>query len=86
MRKPIGLQLYPFSEALAADFEEGLARIADIGYVSVEFLGLHGRSPESAAQVIDRLGEPAAALVRPRGMNSRQPHRKLTIAFLYRPA
>ncbi len=56
MRKPIGLQLYPFREALAADFEGSLARIADIGYVAVEFLGLHGHSPESVAQIVDALG------------------------------
>ncbi len=56
MRKPIGLQLYPFREALAADFEESLARIADIGYVAVEFLGLHGHSPESVAHIVDKLG------------------------------
>lgn len=56
MRKPIGLQLYPFREALVADFEAGLARIAEIGYVAVEFLSLHGRSPESVAQVVDTLG------------------------------
>lgn len=56
MRKPIGLQLYPFREALAADFEGGLARIADIGYVAVEFLGLHGHSPKSVAHTVDRLG------------------------------
>jgi sugar phosphate isomerase/epimerase len=56
MRKPVGLQLYPFREALAADFEGSLARIADIGYVAVEFLGLHGHSPESVAQIVDTLG------------------------------
>jgi sugar phosphate isomerase/epimerase len=56
MRKPIGLQLYPFREALAADFEGSLARIGDIGYVAVEFLGLHGHSPESVAHVVDKLG------------------------------
>ncbi len=56
MREPIGLQLYPFREALAADFEESLARIADIGYVAVEFLGLHGHSPESVAHIVDKLG------------------------------
>jgi sugar phosphate isomerase/epimerase len=56
MGKPIGLQLYPFREALAADFERSLARIADMGYVAVEFLGLQGHSPESVAPIVDKLG------------------------------
>lgn len=54
--KPIGLQLYPFREALAADFAGSLARIADMGYVAVEFLGLHGHSPAEAAAITGRLG------------------------------
>lgn len=54
--KPIGLQMYPFREALVADFAGSLARIADIGYVAVEFLGLHGHSPSEAAAVVSRLG------------------------------
>ena len=54
--KPIGLQLYPFRAALAADFAGSLARIADIGYVAVEFLGLHGHAPAQAAAIADRLG------------------------------
>jgi sugar phosphate isomerase/epimerase len=54
--KPIGLQLYPFREELAADFVGCLARIADIGYVAVEFLGLHGHSSTDAAAITARLG------------------------------
>ncbi len=54
--KPIGLQLYPFREALAADFRGSLARIADIGYVAVEFLGLHGHTPAEAAAITSQLG------------------------------
>ncbi len=54
--KPISLQLYPFRDALAADFEGSLVRIADIGYVAVEFLGLHGHSPEQTARIVNELG------------------------------
>jgi len=54
--KPIGLQLYPFREALAADFAGSLARVADIGYVAVEFLGLHGHEAEEVADLLSRLG------------------------------
>jgi sugar phosphate isomerase/epimerase len=54
--KPIGLQLYPFREALAADFRGSLSRIADIGYVAVEFLGLHGHSPAEVAAITSQLG------------------------------
>jgi sugar phosphate isomerase/epimerase len=54
--KPIGLQLYPFREALAADFAGSLARIADIGYVAVEFLGLHGHEAAEVARLTSHLG------------------------------
>jgi sugar phosphate isomerase/epimerase len=54
--KPLGLQLYPFRDHLAEDFESGLARIAEIGYRAVEFLGLHGRTPEEAAEITARCG------------------------------
>jgi sugar phosphate isomerase/epimerase len=54
--KPLGLQLYPFRAYLAEDFEGGLARIAEIGYPAVEFLGLHGRTPEEAAEITARCG------------------------------
>jgi sugar phosphate isomerase/epimerase len=54
--KPIGLQLYPFRDALADDFEGSLARIAEIGYVAVEFLGLHGLTPARVAEIAARHG------------------------------
>jgi sugar phosphate isomerase/epimerase len=54
--KPIGLQLYPFREALAADFRGSLGRIAETGYVAVEFLGLHDHSPAEVADITSKLG------------------------------
>jgi sugar phosphate isomerase/epimerase len=54
--KPLGLQLYPFRAHLAQDFEGTLTRIAEIGYQAVEFLGLHGRTPQAVAAMAARCG------------------------------
>ncbi len=54
--KPIGLQLYTLRDAAAADFAGVLKQVADIGYVAVEFAGLHNLSPKEVKAIVDDLG------------------------------
>jgi sugar phosphate isomerase/epimerase len=54
--KPVALQLYSVREAAAQDFPGVLKRVAEIGYVGVEFAGLHGMSPSEVRKIIDDLG------------------------------
>jgi len=54
--KPISVQLYSVREEAAKDFPAVLAKIADIGYVGVEFAGLHGMAPADVRKVVDDLG------------------------------
>ena len=56
MTKPIALQLYSVRDALSADFEGTLRRVADIGFVGVEFAGNYGGTAEHAASVCRDLG------------------------------
>ena len=52
----IGIQLYMVRDQMERDFEGTLAAIAGIGYATVEFAGLFGRTPEQARATIDGLG------------------------------
>lgn len=51
----IGVQLYTVRDLLQQDFEGTLARIAEIGYRSVEFAGYYQRTPEQVRELLDRL-------------------------------
>jgi len=53
---PISIQLYSVREAMAKDFTGVLKQIAAMGYVGVEFAGLHGKTPKEARALIDDLG------------------------------
>ncbi|NOY81537.1 MAG: sugar phosphate isomerase/epimerase [Kiritimatiellaeota bacterium] len=53
---PISLQLYSLREDAAHDFPGVLARVADMGYVGVEFAGLHGMPPAEVRAVLDDVG------------------------------
>lgn len=54
--KPISIQLYSLREEAASDFAAVLKTVADIGYVGVEFAGLHGMAPAAVRAIIDDLG------------------------------
>lgn len=53
---PISVQLYSVRDHVHNDFPAVLRRIADIGYVGVEFAGLHGMKPAAVRRVLDDLG------------------------------
>ena len=54
---PVALQLYSVRDALAADYEGVLRRIADMGYAGVEMAGNYGAGgPAEAAAFIRSLG------------------------------
>ena len=52
----LGVQLYTLREAMAADVDATLARVAEIGYAEVEFAGLHGVSASGMRAKLDREG------------------------------
>jgi sugar phosphate isomerase/epimerase len=60
----IGMQLYTVRDALKADFDGTLGRIADIGYQEVEFAGYMDRTPAQVKASLKqaRLSAPAAHL------------------------
>lgn len=53
---PISVQLYSVRDQAAKDFPGALKRIADMGYVGVEFAGLHGMTPQAVRSLLDQLG------------------------------
>ncbi len=53
---PVSLQLYSLREEAASDFPGVLAKVAEMGYVGVEFAGLHGMTPAEVRAVLDRVG------------------------------
>jgi sugar phosphate isomerase/epimerase len=61
MTLPIAAQLYSVRDALAADFVGTIRRIADMGFVGVEFAGIYGESPASAAALVQELGMQVAS-------------------------
>jgi sugar phosphate isomerase/epimerase len=52
----IAAQLWTFHELAATDFEGVLTGISRLGYLAVEPLGLHGRSPARVRELLDSLG------------------------------
>jgi sugar phosphate isomerase/epimerase len=56
MTLPIAAQLYSVRDALAQDFAGTLRRVAALGFVGVEFAGIYGDSPASAAALVRDLG------------------------------
>jgi sugar phosphate isomerase/epimerase len=51
-----GLQLYTVRDRMTADFEGTLARVAEIGYREVEFVGYQNRMPQEVRAILDRVG------------------------------
>lgn len=56
MSRPLGVQLYTVRDALAADFQGTIEKIAAMGYAGVETAGMYGDSPASAVELFQRLG------------------------------
>ncbi len=54
--KPIALQLYSLREEAQKDFAAVLSTVAEMGYVGVEFAGLHGMAPAAVKAIVDDLG------------------------------
>lgn len=57
-----GLQLYTVREALAADVESTLRRVADVGYREVELAGLPGVTARSMRESLRRYGLQAPSM------------------------
>lgn len=53
---PIGLQLYTVGDAAATDFEGTLARVARIGFRTIELAGFYDRDPVVLRAAADRSG------------------------------
>jgi sugar phosphate isomerase/epimerase len=53
---PIGLQLYSVREDCAEDLPAVLEAVADMGYVGVEFAGIHGYSADDLRALLDDNG------------------------------
>lgn len=53
---PISLQLYSLREEAAQDFPAVLKTVADMGYIGVEFAGLHDMAPVDVRKILDDLG------------------------------
>ncbi len=56
MPAPLAVQLYTVRDAIAADFEGTLRRLAAMGFVGVEFAGVYGASPDDAVILCRDLG------------------------------
>jgi len=59
--KRIGVQLYTVRDALKADFDGTLQKVAAIGYKEVEFAGYMGRTPEAVRASLKSAGLSAPA-------------------------
>lgn len=56
MKPPVAVQLYSVRESAAQDLAGALRRIADMGYVGVEFAGLYDHEPAEVRALLDDLG------------------------------
>ncbi|MBM4049504.1 MAG: sugar phosphate isomerase/epimerase [Planctomycetes bacterium] len=56
MPAPVALQLYTLRESLAKNFEAGVRKVAELGYVGVETAGFPGTTPAAAAKLFKELG------------------------------
>ena len=74
MTAPIALQLFTIREELNDDFETGVRRIADMGYVGVEPAGFPGTNPQEAAKLFKELdlAVPSAHVATPVGKAKQQ--------------
>jgi sugar phosphate isomerase/epimerase len=52
----VGVQLYTVRDAMKADFDGTLGKVAAIGYKEVEFAGYFGRSPKDVRASLDKVG------------------------------
>jgi len=52
----VGLQLYTVRDAMKADFDGTVAKVAKIGYREVEFAGYFDRSPKDIRALLDKNG------------------------------
>jgi sugar phosphate isomerase/epimerase len=52
----VGIQLYTVRDAMKADFEGTIAKVAATGYKEVEFAGYFDHSPKDVRAIIDRNG------------------------------
>jgi len=60
----IGIQLYSLRDALAADFEGTLKLVSEMGYDTVEFAGIYGKSAEEVKSLCAKYNlEPISAHV-----------------------
>jgi sugar phosphate isomerase/epimerase len=55
MSKPIAAEMYTVRDAADRDPTAALERIAEIGYLGVELVGLHGMAPERFLAEVERL-------------------------------
>lgn len=56
MKQQYGLQLYSVRDAMEADFEGTLKKVAEMGYTYVEFAGFFGHSAEEVKALLDKYG------------------------------
>ncbi len=56
MKFPVALQLYSVRDALAANMDETLRQVKEMGYDGVEFAGLHGHSAEEVRDLCKKHG------------------------------
>jgi sugar phosphate isomerase/epimerase len=61
MPKPISVQLYSLREDAAKDFPAVLKKVAAMGYIGVEFAGLHGMKAADVARILKDLGLKASS-------------------------
>ena len=61
MARPISVQLYSLREEAKQDFPGTLKFLSDVGYVGVEFAGLHGRKAGEVRKWLDDLGLKASS-------------------------
>jgi len=52
----VGVQLYTVRDAMKADFDGTLAKVASIGYKEVEFAGYFDRTPQQVRATLDKNG------------------------------
>ena len=74
MSTPIALQFYSVREELKQDFEGVVEKIANMGYVGVEYWVAPGKTPAEAAALFNRLGlkVPSAHVPLPVGDNKNE--------------
>ncbi len=74
MTAPIALQLYSIREELNGNFETGVRKVADMGYVGVEPAGFPGTTPQEAAKLFRDLdlAVPCAHVAMPIGEAKQQ--------------